>query len=153
LLHLNKHCILCKNQTWGGFHKAIYAFMLKIYALRPSFLHKNILIWNYVLGPCAQLIVFSPRFGCALPFTSCTQLLWNPPYVRQKDTVWLVFFGGLPYKSLAIFDIWVWSNLATFAICDYMVNVTLKIGRCLIYTYLKFKQLMVLCFKLSSLKY
>jgi hypothetical protein len=29
--------------------------------------------------PCAQLIAFSPIFGCALRFTPCAQPLWNPP--------------------------------------------------------------------------
>jgi hypothetical protein len=60
------------TQTWGGFHKAVCD--LKICALGLYFS----LIYYQVFAPYAQLIVFSPRFGYALCFTPCAQLLWNP---------------------------------------------------------------------------
>jgi hypothetical protein len=44
-------------------------------ALCPSFS----LINHHVIVPYAQFIAFSIRFGCALCFSLCTHILWNPP--------------------------------------------------------------------------
>jgi hypothetical protein len=55
----------------GGFHKAIYAIRLKFTLCAQLFS----LIQHHVFEPYAQLIAFSPRFGCTLCFTPCAQLL------------------------------------------------------------------------------
>jgi hypothetical protein len=57
--------------NWGGFHKALYARPMK-FALCA---HLFSLILHHVLAPYAHVIVFSPKFGCALRFRPCTQLL------------------------------------------------------------------------------
>jgi hypothetical protein len=38
--------------------------------------------------------LFSPRFGCALHFTPCAQLLWNPPLglVLPKKITWKILW-------------------------------------------------------------
>jgi hypothetical protein len=58
---------------WGGFHEAIYAVCLEFVLCA----HLFSLINHHVLAPYNQLIAFSPRFGWALCFTPCAQLLWN----------------------------------------------------------------------------
>ncbi len=73
----------------GGFHKAIYALRLKF----VLWAHLFSLIQHHVFAPYAQLIVFSPRFECALCFTPCAQLLKNPPQIAHK---------GFSYIKLAI---------------------------------------------------
>jgi hypothetical protein len=57
--------------SWGGFHRAIYTLRLKFAFCAHLFLHK----FTLNLSSCAQLIAFSPRFGCALCFTPYAQLL------------------------------------------------------------------------------
>jgi hypothetical protein len=57
--------------TKGGFQKAIDALRLK-FALCA---HLFTLAKHQVFAPYAQLITFSPRFGCALRFMPCAQLL------------------------------------------------------------------------------
>jgi hypothetical protein len=60
-----------ESKTMGGFHNAIYALRLKF----AFCAHLFSLINHHVLAPYAQLFAFSPRFGWALCFTPCAQLL------------------------------------------------------------------------------
>jgi hypothetical protein len=86
LRHLHRFCDKIKwNQVayLGWVSKNNLRTMLEICALRPSFLHKFTQIWHHALSPCAQLIAFSPRFGCALRFMPCTQFLRNAPLEKK----------------------------------------------------------------------
>jgi hypothetical protein len=53
------------KQNWWCISKSNLRPTLEIYALRPPFLYKFTVIWHHAFGPCAQLIAFSLRFGCA----------------------------------------------------------------------------------------
>jgi hypothetical protein len=57
-----KYVLIVKHMTRGGFHKAIYALPLK-FALCANIFS---LILHHVFVSYAQLIAFSPRFGCIL---------------------------------------------------------------------------------------
>jgi hypothetical protein len=88
------HIQLIQFDSLGWISYSNLCHTREICALCPSVLHKFTLIWHHEYGPCAQLIAFSPRFGCALCFMPCAQLLLNLPLVdfsTIKDNLLLLF--------------------------------------------------------------
>jgi hypothetical protein len=85
-----------KNETKGGFHKAVNTLRLK-FALCA---HLFSLINNYVLAHYAQLIAFSPRFVYTLCFTRTPKVYEiHPKSIFKKSVEYLdTHFRGQFYN-------------------------------------------------------